>query len=322
MNRVGSFTVAVLSVLGLLVLQGAGAALGSHVTCGQSITQDTTLDSDLLNCPEDGLVIEATNVTLDLNGHTIQGDGIDLVTNTAGVKNLGHSGVTVESGTIRSFGRGVRIESAEDNAVRDLQLLDVGEGIMFNVVTDSVIAGNSASFGALNGLGIYNSDRSRIERNEFLGAGSVAVAAIDVEGGSDNLLRRNSITNWGIGILRGAGVRTLLERNVITNTALGGIFIFAQSRDVRLVRNETRGAFRDSISVSAGSTGAVLDGNVAEFSNDDGIDVKDPTATLTRNRANQNANFGIEAISGVTDGGGNRASGNGNPLQCLNVACK
>ena len=35
----------------------------------------------------------------------------------------------------------------------------------------------------------------------------------------------------------------------------------------------------------------------------------------------RNANLGIEAVTGVTDGGGNHAFGNGNPLQCLNVGC-
>jgi hypothetical protein len=31
--------------------------------------------------------------------------------------------------------------------------------------------------------------------------------------------------------------------------------------------------------------------------------------------------LGIEAVAGVTDGGGNKVSGNGNPLQCTNVFC-
>jgi hypothetical protein len=43
---------------------------------------------------------------------------------------------------------------------------------------------------------------------------------------------------------------------------------------------------------------------------------------LTSNTANDNVDFGIEAVPGVIDGGGNRAFGNGNPLQCLNVVCK
>jgi hypothetical protein len=54
---------------------GTVDALASHVRCGQTITGDTTLDSDLTNCPGSGVVIGAENVTLDLNGHTIDGDG-------------------------------------------------------------------------------------------------------------------------------------------------------------------------------------------------------------------------------------------------------
>jgi hypothetical protein len=39
--------------------------------------------------------------------------------------------------------------------------------------------------------------------------------------------------------------------------------------------------------------------------------------TLTSNRSDRNADLGIEALSGVTDGGGNRAKHNGNPAQCV-----
>jgi hypothetical protein len=42
---------------------------------------------------------------------------------------------------------------------------------------------------------------------------------------------------------------------------------------------------------------------------------------LAGNRAFGNPDFGIEAVAGVIDGGGNRAWDDGNPLQCLNVDC-
>jgi len=42
---------------------------------------------------------------------------------------------------------------------------------------------------------------------------------------------------------------------------------------------------------------------------------------LDGNVANNNGGFGIVAVPGVIDGGGNRAAGNGNPLQCTNVFC-
>jgi hypothetical protein len=31
--------------------------------------------------------------------------------------------------------------------------------------------------------------------------------------------------------------------------------------------------------------------------------------------------MGIAAVPGTHDGGGNRAAGNGNPAQCLNIVC-
>jgi hypothetical protein len=68
-------------------------------------------------------------------------------------------------------------------------------------------------------------------------------------------------------------------------------------------------------------SGTLIERNVATDSGDDGFDIRRPAATLTGNAANDNFDLGIEAVSGVTDGGGNRAGGNGNPLQCTNVFC-
>ena len=58
----------------LLVALLPSSAIATHVSCGDVITQDTTLDSDLVNCPGDGVVIGASGITLDLAGHTIDGD--------------------------------------------------------------------------------------------------------------------------------------------------------------------------------------------------------------------------------------------------------
>ena len=52
-----------------LVLPSSASA--THVQCGDVITQDTTLDSDLVDCPGDEVVIGANEVTLDLGGHLV-----------------------------------------------------------------------------------------------------------------------------------------------------------------------------------------------------------------------------------------------------------
>jgi len=66
----------------------------------------------------------------------------------------------------------------------------------------------------------------------------------------------------------------------------------------------------------------VLLRNLAVHSGDDGIDVRAPGTTVTRNIANDNHNLGISAVPGVIDGGGNQAAGNGDPAQCTNIACR
>ena len=68
-----------LPVIALLALSGVTAAAGQSpppgLECGDTITADTTLDRDLTNCPSNGIIIGADDITLDLNGHTISGDG-------------------------------------------------------------------------------------------------------------------------------------------------------------------------------------------------------------------------------------------------------
>lgn len=63
---------AALAVLGAPVTAvTAGAAV---LGCGQVVTQDTVLENDVGPCPANGahgIVVEASNVVLDLNGHTV-----------------------------------------------------------------------------------------------------------------------------------------------------------------------------------------------------------------------------------------------------------
>ena len=62
--------------------------------------------------------------------------------------------------------------------------------------------------------------------------------------------------------------------------------------------------------INAFSAGALVRGNRAHDNEGDGIKVLASAARI-----------GSNAVAGVTDLGGNTASGNGNPLQCRNVFC-
>jgi parallel beta-helix repeat protein len=77
----------------------------------------------------------------------------------------------------------------------------------------------------------------------------------------------------------------------------------------------------DGIRVDAAATATLLKRNTANDNGDDGIDIDAPGTTVTRNTANDNYDLGIEALAGVVDGGGNRASNNGNAVECTILAC-
>ena len=119
-----------LAILGLALPSSlafsAGPASASHVRCGDTITANTTLDSDLVDCPSNGILIGADGITLDLNGHTIAGDDepfepcpVDQPCDI-GVLNEGHDDVTIQGGTVRGFGPGVGVVQANRNRLRDV----------------------------------------------------------------------------------------------------------------------------------------------------------------------------------------------------------
>ena len=86
--------------------------------------------------------------------------------------------------------------------------------------------------------------------------------------------------------------------------------------------NDASGNHGNGILVEDLASDTLLRKNRADRNGTDGILVSDPTTILSHNTVNYNVDFGIEAVPGVVDDGGNRAKGNGAPAQCLNVVCK
>jgi parallel beta-helix repeat protein len=403
----------VAAVAASLVAWGDGPALASDVSCGATVAGDTTLRADLLNCPGDGLVIGVDNITLDLNHHTIDGDGVPGAAQLdRGVRLAGHRGVKIQGGTIQEFDTGVLLDAATGNTVRRLTLLrnipgrgidlenhSDGNRIQDNTSTDNarsaivvissddnLVRANTGLRNGLTGILVRDGHHNRVEANT-LAANVFNDIALD-QGSSDNVIRANSATTSEMGILLdnvdantvthnhvfgdaddiivsgnrnavvgnvitdalgcedngcGAGIASeggtdnLIAANSITRTRREGIRVnefeaYGGAAAVgTIVRaNIVRAAATDGIAVATstdpGSIGGTvkdtrLETNIVIGSGHDGINVASAATTLTRNLALRNANLGIEAVPGVTDGGGNHAFGNGNPAQCVNIAC-
>ena len=77
LNRAAARAAVVAAVASACLLFGSSSALAARVSCGQTIVTSTKLANDLIDCPSNGIVIGANNVTLDLNGHVVDGDAAD-----------------------------------------------------------------------------------------------------------------------------------------------------------------------------------------------------------------------------------------------------
>jgi len=267
---------------------GGGGKAKGQPKCGDTITASTTLHKDLVGCTNNGIVIGADGITLDLNGHLIGGDGtLTSGCNSekefcdTGVVNEGHDGVTVMHGSIRRFGGGVTLFGVRKNRLQDVSTSDDHfNGIQLFNASQSVVR-DSSGHGPNEeiGLGSFSSHRIRLVHNSFR---DTALLGIVVSGGARNLVEGNKV--------RGAGKKA--------------------PRD------------GDGIAVDAEAKHTILRRNSASHSRDDGFDVEGSTTKITKNSAVRNRDLGIEAVRGVTDGGGNIAHHNGDPRQCTHIACR
>lgn len=149
------------SLVVLSDLQSTGQVI-AQVGCGATISQNTTLNSDLTNCNPNGLLIGAPNITLDLGGHTLDGVGLGN-----GVDNTqGYDGVIIRNGVIREFDTGVSLNNADQNRLRDLVVsYNNANAISLSQSNNNRIEKNSASDNMGNGIFLSASDNNRIERN-------------------------------------------------------------------------------------------------------------------------------------------------------------
>src|SRR5919201_4102379 len=124
--RMLGLSVIVAVALSVGVGSASGQASGPQPSCGDTITVSTRLVADLVNCPNNGLVIGADDITLDLNGHVIDGDGAEFAdcppdeACDIGVLDFDHRGVTIKGGEIRQFTFGVLAVGASQSRVSRL----------------------------------------------------------------------------------------------------------------------------------------------------------------------------------------------------------
>src|SRR6266480_559030 len=289
---------------------GASPALAQHVSCGQVITHNTHVKNDLLNCPGDGLVIGASNIKLNLGGHTI--DGVNSAND--GINNKGgFDNVKVEHGTIQQFRIGIELNGADGNKLEHLTVTqNPFDGIRLTGSNNNAIShvDESASF---DGIFLVNSDHNVVSHSQANSNGSSGIVLQflnDFNTVDHNVAHDNGA--WGL--TSDGSTHETYTHNKLSKNGVAGLEPFNGDNSV-LKNNKLRSNTLDGIHTGAGSSGDLLIKNHSNKNGHDGIHVDNAGNTLTKNHADKNVNLGVFAVAGNFDGGGNKAHKNGNSLQ-------
>ncbi|HJV08366.1 MAG TPA: right-handed parallel beta-helix repeat-containing protein [Acidimicrobiales bacterium] len=215
------------------------AASGAVLSCGQTVTQSTVLDNDLLGCTNNGIIIGADNITLDLNGHTVA--GTPNTGDQAGVALVGRSGVTVRNGTVRAFDVGVVIEGGSGNTVQNIQAVNNisfetaprrgGDGIaILSSRNNRILQNSTVNNGPYSGIGIYSDvDSAHPRATGGVSSGNVIDSNI-VQGNIQGRTPNNVVNNDNIGIrLEPGNTANSILNNRVDGNGLDGITLFVRN---------------------------------------------------------------------------------------------
>ena len=203
---------AVVAAIAASAASGAPAAVKDKVSCGDRITTDTKLQSDVVDCPSDGLLIRGDDLTLDLNGHTIEGNG-KLVADCPegepcdiGIDAFRARGVTIKNGSLRRFGYGVEMAEARDVRVRNV----------------------SSSHNHFDGILAVDTRRVEVVRRSASRNGLATDSPARGHRLPRNVDRRNRLNrNADLGLFTINVNRSLIERDVMARNPEAGIILEA-----------------------------------------------------------------------------------------------
>ena len=168
-------------------------------SCGQVITQNVVLTSNLNCADSDGLIVGASDIVIDLNGHTISGPDVDSQEKTSskvGVMIPNMNNVVVQDGTIQGFQAGILMTGSQNVEIKgivskDNQIGAFSTGASIVNVHLSILANNQIGFAG------HSTQQATIENNNLY---QNALAGITLVNSDNGVLTLNSITESGNGL--------------------------------------------------------------------------------------------------------------------------
>src|SRR6266542_4459588 len=195
------------------------------LACGDTISRSVVLTTDL-KCSGDALIVQASDITIDLGGHTITGPGAGSPTwpqpnlASSGVKISGQRGVTLKNGSFRSFSSAVFLDNTTDSHIEAIDARANYYGIYLKSATNNEVS-RSTFRGNIYGLTLYHSHKNTLAENDSSAQTHFSPGGygIYMYSSNDNMVVGNTFKqndNWGIW-LSDSKNNVFYHNNIISN---------------------------------------------------------------------------------------------------------
>ena len=243
--------------------------------CGDTVKADVKLKADLEDCPNNGLLIGANGVEIDLNGHTISGDGKDHRPCPNGACDLGiaiehHKGVTVGGGRVTGFGLGIDVFKAAHVLVHDIDApRNTGLGLAAFRSQDIAVQRLHANHNAFSGIlyfgvtgGVVRASAANSDGLDTDQAGMSMIKSRDVRISHNTFARNGDIGFYSESL---ADVR--IAHNRIVGNPEAGMFAVESSKRVEIRSNR----------ISHAGDGIILDASHSRVARNRITDIQAPS---------------------------------------------
>jgi parallel beta-helix repeat protein len=197
-----------------------GADWVTAVACGDQLTSDTRLESDLM-CSGDALTIAADGITLNLNGHTITGDGTGN-----GITVRQRSDVTIHGGAVNQFITGIFVAQSTGVMVKDNSFTLNREAVFLNGSSVNIVKSNVAWNNSSRGIMLRPTTSGIVSTGNMVVDNTLTgnPSGILIFGQSGNTLKGNTITGSSVGafdLTGGGGSGNVIKENNLFSSAAG-----------------------------------------------------------------------------------------------------
>lgn len=321
-------------ITGVALAAPAAAAQPQPLQCGSVITHNTILANDIGPCSGNGLVIAASNITLDLNGHSVAGTFTaesplppTNTSDTVGISFRDTTGSTLMNGSVYHFAAGLQLHGGSGNHITKVNVHDnIGA-----LPTDTADNGD--------GIDLFGSNNNLIDNNVIVHNGVWSGISLLSPGGTgtngssynrilDNTLRDNNVAmlnssggpDWkrdvGIAVEGPGATHNLIANNTITGSGTNGIEVFPACSDGYAVNKGCNGTVPNDYNTIRNNTvtqngyglplSAPLGDGIQVLTMGPSMVVKPGHETIDHNAVDNNERNGISL--GTGNGVGNNGS--------------